>query len=314
MRYRPKLCLPLGLAALGLLALTAGTWFAPDSARAQSVVMRLDPPSQTVDVSSGQFTVDVIIDGVTNLGAYEFELKFDPDVVRFVGVENGPFLSSTGRALRCQIPWLVDPGTGAPPDTIHVACGTNDPSPAGPDGSGLLSTVTFAPKKAGTNPLTLIASTGDTGVSNVAGEDLHAVGQSGEVTIVGAGPTATPRPDEPTAVPTRQYGPVVHVTPTPAGDSLFATEPGEPQLTRPMPGNAMAIPNGTSGASAAANPSGGSSSVGGSPRAGEGPPEDGAARWPTFAGGLLAAAGAGLLAFSILLKHGGKLSDDKPEL
>jgi hypothetical protein len=29
---------------------------------------------------------------------------------------------------------------------------------------------------------------------------------------------------------------------------------------------------------------------------------------------LLAAAGAGLLAFSILLKHGGKLSDEKPEL
>jgi hypothetical protein len=86
-----------------------------------------------------------------------------------------------------------------------------------------------------------------------------------------------------------------------------------------MPGNAMAIPNGTAGTSAdgisaAANPSGGSSSAGGSPRAGEGPPEDGAARWPTFAGGLLAAAGAGLLAFSILLKHGRKLSDDKPEL
>lgn len=323
MRYRLKLFLPLGLAAAGLLTLTTGTWFGGGSAQAQSVVVRLDPPSQTVDVSSGDFTVNVMIDGVTNLGAYEFQMTFDPNVVRFVGVENKPFLESTGRMLYCPPATLFYDQEGELANRLRFSCATQYPTavgPDGPDGSGVLATVTFAPQGAGTSPLTLIASTDDTGTSSVDGVNLNAVGQSGEVTVVGEGPTATPKPDEPTptAVPARKYVPLVHATPDPGVDSLFTPDPGETPLSRPMPGNAMAIPSGTSGTSgggvsAVAGSSRGSS-AGGSPRAGSGPPEGEAARWPMFAGGLLAAAGAGLLAFSILLKRGGKLSDDKPEL
>lgn len=319
MRYRLKLCLPLGLGALGLLALTAGTWFAPGSARAQSVVMRLDPPSRTVDVGSGKFTVDVVVDGVTNLGSYEFQLTFDPKVVRFVGVENEPFLGSTGRTLYCPPPTLFYDQPGEPANRLRFSCGTLDPTPAGPDGSAVLATVTFAAQGAGTSPLTLIASTDNTGTSSVDGVNLNAVSQSGEVTVVGEGPAATAEPDEPTAIPTEKYIPPIHSTPAPGVDLLLTPDPGETPMAHAMPGREMTNLNGTSGTSggggsAAADSSGGSSSAGGSPRAGSGPPEDEAARWPTFAGGLLAVAGAGLLAFSILLKHGGKLSDDKREL
>jgi hypothetical protein len=325
MKYRLKLFLPLELAALGLLALTAGTWFPQGSARAQSAVMRLDPASKTVDVGSGDFTVDVVVDGVTNLGAYEFHVSFDPNVIRFVGVENGPFLGSTGRTLLCPAPNLEYDEAGDAPNKLRFGCGTGAPGSdlamPGPDGSGVIATITFAATAAGTSPLTFLADY--TSVSPVlvnggsAEADTVALeARSGTVTVVGAGPTATARPDEPTSVPARQYVPLVHATATPAGESLFAPEPGEPQLTRPMPGSALAsgsadgiAAGGSAGASGSGRSSAGSS-AGGSPRAGSGPPEDGAARWPTFAGGLLAAAGAGLLAFSIFLKHGLRRRDD----
>jgi hypothetical protein len=316
MKYRMKRFPLLGLGILGLLTLTAGIWLAHSSARAQSAVMRVEPSSQSVDVGGGKFTVDVAVDGVTNLGAYEFELHFDPDVLRFVGVENGPFLGSTGRVLRCQTPWLVDPGTGGLPDALHFGCATNDPTPAGPNGSGLLATVTFAPKTAGTSPLTLVVEgTGIGGLADVQGGAIPVQPSSGTVTVVGTGPAATAEPDEPTAIPTKEYVEPVHATATPGGDWMFTPEPGETPMTRPMPGRQMERPSADSIA-AAASPSGASStsSAGGSPRAGSGPPENGTPWWLRLAESLLVAGGVGLLAMSIHLNKGRERRDNKREL
>jgi len=96
MSSRTKSFLPLGLAITGLLLLATGA-ASVQTARAQSPVMRLEPATRTVDVAGGRFTVDIVIDDVTNLGSWEFQLFFDPSVLRFVSVEPGPFLEHRTR-------------------------------------------------------------------------------------------------------------------------------------------------------------------------------------------------------------------------
>lgn len=306
MTYRlvPRLALTCSLAGLFLLATNAFAVHADNPP-----VMRLDPPSQSVDVGGGPFNVSVMVDNVANLGAYEFELQFDPSVVRFVGVVDGGFLGSTQRQVQCPGATLIYPADGELPNTIHFACATLNPNPAGPNGSGRLAVVTLAPVASGHSDLILIASTSYTGTSDINGLDLHPTSQNGAVTITGDGPTATPLPDEPTAVPTEKYVPHVNVTPTPGGDSIFTPQPGATALTRPMPGRAIDNPPGGA-LEAASDPAGISRAAGGSasgsshgsPHAGTGP-EQQKSSWPAFAGGLLVAAGAGLLFLSFYLRR-----------
>jgi len=306
MTYRliPRLALTCSLAALFLLATN------PFAAGADNPpVMRLDPSSQSVDVGNGPFTVSVMIDNVSGLGSYEFELQFDPSVVRFVGVEDGGFLGSTQRqvVIPCQST-LFYSNEGEPPYMIRYGCDTLNLTPAGPDGSGRLAVVTLAPVAPGHSNLTLIKSNWFTGTSDVLGADLNNDFQSGGVTITGAGPTATPA-DEPTSVPTAKYVTPVPVTPDPGAYTIFTPEPGATPLTRPMPGGPQdfshsgalqaasdpaAIARGASGSASGSNH--------GSPHAGTGP-EQQRSSWPALAGGLLVAAGAGLLLMSFYLKR-----------
>ncbi len=48
--------------------------------------------------------MDLKVSSVTDLGAYSFELTYDPAVVTFVSVTNGSFLGSTGRSITCAGP------------------------------------------------------------------------------------------------------------------------------------------------------------------------------------------------------------------
>ena len=155
MTYRLKPFLTFGCALAGLLILAAGATVSRHSAHAQSPVMRVDPAAQTVDVSGGKFTVNILIDNVTNLGAYDIELTFDPDILRFVGVEDAGFLGSTGRQASLPRRYLDDNDTRKPDDTLRFGCATEVATPPGPDGSGILATVTFAPRAAGNSPLDL---------------------------------------------------------------------------------------------------------------------------------------------------------------
>lgn len=112
----------------------------------QTVTLRVSPTSQTANVGDA-VTVEVWVDGVTNLGAYQFTLNFDPAVLNATGATDGGFLGSTGRSV-------------VPLSSINNALGTITVGAAsfgtepGPDGTGLLATVTFSAAAEGTSTLT----------------------------------------------------------------------------------------------------------------------------------------------------------------
>jgi hypothetical protein len=64
--------------------------------------MRIDPADQKLVGEGGStFMLDVLIDDVTDLGAFEFELRFDDSKVSANSVTEGPFLSSGGGSTVC---------------------------------------------------------------------------------------------------------------------------------------------------------------------------------------------------------------------
>lgn len=178
----------------------------PDCGATTSTIVCVQPPSQVTETGA-QFTVDVVVDQVVNLGAYEFTLAFDPAVVSFVGVARGPFLGSTGRSVNCLGPYPED---GA----VRFACVTLGAEPDGPSGTGLLATVTFSALAAGASVLDLTHVI----LADISGAPLPHTDLQGQVTVVvgstptpcpgGICPTATATP-APTSTSTPSLGPTV---------------------------------------------------------------------------------------------------------
>jgi hypothetical protein len=289
---------PIGILGVGLLIAAAGVWPAANTAQAQTPAIKIVPASQTVDISGGNFTVDIVVEDVSNLGSFEFKLKINPAIIRLVGVEEGPFLGSTGRHTYCPAPTYSQPVIGAPADTLDFGCATTGLDIAAPSGSGTLATVTFAPRSNGTSPIALIASNEvdkGTGPTDIWGNAITVDSSGAEVTVVGSGPEPARDRDEPTPIPTSPPPPPKPSV-TPPDYSWLAPEPGETPMTRPIDGSYMTgASTGSSGGEAQAT-------AGGSPRAGEGPPEKDAAWWPMLIGGLFAAAGVSLLPLAAYLR------------
>jgi len=120
--------------------------------------MSVEPPEESLKEGGPEFKVNIVVDDVTNLAAFQFSLSYDPSIIQYVGVTEGPFLGSTGREPQCTEPHVQ---TGQP-ETLSFNCATLGPpvslkGTAGPDGSGVLAEVTFAPVGGGTTPLDLKA-------------------------------------------------------------------------------------------------------------------------------------------------------------
>jgi hypothetical protein len=126
------------------------------------------------------FGVDISIQDVSNLGSYEWMLSYDEDLLDFVGVVDGPFLSSTDRAVSCQPP-ILDVGS------VRFGCNTTGAEPPGPDGAGVLSTVTFSAQAEGTSPLDLVWVQ----LSDPLANDIFTSIEDGQVILVAPSPTST---------------------------------------------------------------------------------------------------------------------------
>src|SRR4030042_5728938 len=86
----------LMVAALGLVV----TVITPRNGLAfqsQTAVVKIQPSSLVLGEAGGNFSVEVVVEHASGLGAFEFEVQFDPRVILFVDVQVEPFLGSTGR-------------------------------------------------------------------------------------------------------------------------------------------------------------------------------------------------------------------------
>jgi hypothetical protein len=103
-----------------------------------------------------QFTVDLSVDYVKKLWAYQLTLSFNPDVLQGVSVENGPFLGSRGGTV------VVVPGEGFDNEagTLWLFGAYLDPIKRLPTGGGVLCTLTFEVAGYGSSPITLGVETG----------------------------------------------------------------------------------------------------------------------------------------------------------
>jgi len=188
-------------------------------------VVRIHPAVSSVEVCDN-FTVDVMIDGASNLGAYEFKMSFDPSVVHVLDVVDGSFLGSTGRT---PIPLIkiIDNTAG----TLAFGTVSTDAGVPGPSGTGALATITLHAEGAGSTTLDLF----DVKVSDTQGEE-QPVGVRDGTVLVGPPPVApfrvkfwydpqdakdiyvnvweVPPPPTPTPTPT---APTPTMTPTPTG-------------------------------------------------------------------------------------------------
>ncbi len=173
--------------------------------------MRLQPSILKVDGAPGTpFKVEVIIDGAINLGAFEFHISFDPNFAKLVGIRVGPFLGSTGRPVVCQ-------RTTIDQTTEKLGCNTQDPTPPGPDGSGVLASLDFAVQGQAVVTTHLLLASCKAG--DVAGNALPLSGcKDVKLTI---NPTPTPT-SSPTPTPT----PPLRMQKLPPLQNLFLTSQG----------------------------------------------------------------------------------------
>lgn len=135
-----RLLLSVTLAAAAIVALTGLSAFA------QEATVHIKVPSTGVAADGGPFTVSVVVEDVTNLGAFQFDLTYDPAVLAMVEIEEGPFLGSSGREVQCLTPRMERGSLG-------LTCVTLGAVPDGPSGSGELATITFRPLASGSSPL-----------------------------------------------------------------------------------------------------------------------------------------------------------------
>jgi hypothetical protein len=128
------------LAIAGLVLILASFAGVSD---AQETIVRVEPSLSELSDVGDEFSVDVVIEGVTNLAAFQFTLEFDSSVLKATAVEEGAFLGSSGREPLCP-----DAGKEILAGSAKLACVTlgapvSSGGEPGPDGAGVLGTVEF---------------------------------------------------------------------------------------------------------------------------------------------------------------------------
>jgi len=170
-----------GRGALALLLLTL-LWaaFYGRSAAQLPVTVRVLGPSAPVPTGQA-FIVTVAIENAQNLGAFEFEYNFNPAVASATvdNIQLSSLLGSTGRTTG-SLRLASAPGQSGVPLFGAYSYGTA----SGPNGSGILATVTMNAVAAGTSELSLSGLK----VTDVTGEEMTVVSTSGSVTVGGSLP------------------------------------------------------------------------------------------------------------------------------
>lgn len=164
-QWHPWILLAAALAAMTAMSL-AGAQVT------QVTIVRSEVPAAPVSTND-TVTVPIVIDSVTNLGAFDFQVSFDPAILKAEKVETGPFLGSSGREVNC-------PKSSIDEGSVRLTCVTLGATPAGPTGSGVLATLVFKPVASGTSPLRFEQLT----LTDPPGTSMPAQGQDSSLTVV----------------------------------------------------------------------------------------------------------------------------------
>ncbi len=149
----------------------------------QNPTVEIQPISLNL-AESESCTLDVCIDNAAGLGAFEFEITFDSDVVHADAVLLGDFLGSTGRTILPLTP-VID--NTANPGSIIYGAASLGTSPAGPSGSGILARIVCTAQGSGSTDLVFSSAQ----VTDIAGSVLT-IDQLTDGRIDVGGGTATP--------------------------------------------------------------------------------------------------------------------------
>ena len=186
----------------------------------------------------GQFgvpiTIDVAAENVSNLGAYEFTLDFDPSVLQFAGANDAGFLATSGREVQCAPP---QPSTAS----VRSSCVSLGSDLPGVSGSGVLAHLTFMPISSGLSPLRLH----DVILLHPDATSVTVNTTTNGVIEIEIPPTPTPCPGvcpTDTATPTASATPTITSTPVGGGGSPTST-PGAVVMSINPPTQSVAAGN-----------------------------------------------------------------------
>ncbi|MGA2285071.1 MAG: cohesin domain-containing protein [Dehalococcoidia bacterium] len=252
-RVVSRLALTVAIAALCLLAARP---LPLPIAEGDGAAVTIDPAGQNVAPGS-TFSVDVRVSDVSNLGAFQFDVVFDPAVLQVQSVTEGPFLKGSGRSTFCM---SNDLAAG----TKRYGCASGG-TQAGADGSGILATVTFSPLAQAESSINLDQGELYTPIA----DPIDATWQGGSVRIGQASsstvaPTLPPLPKIAGGGQTPASTPVAPPTPptpafnaqgTPLAPAAQATAATVPSIASTTPASGV-TPN-AAGPTHAATPQGG---------------------------------------------------------
>lgn len=215
----------MSLLATGVTTVLAGAAAAlvPRRALGVDTVFVVEPTRQTVDVGE-RFDVQVTVRGATRVAGFEFTLDFDPRILNVESVNEGPFLSSTGRQVKC-FSKVSDEG-----DAVRFGCASLGMSPRPPSGDGVVARIALEARAAGESWLRLSFAqiTDEFAESGCSGDGGYCSTIGSTVTVRGAEPLPTVAPGE-AEQPGRRA-----VAPVPTGAAAAATVAPGAQAT-PLP-------------------------------------------------------------------------------
>jgi hypothetical protein len=181
--------------------------------------VRVEPAVQSAEPGQ-QFTVNVTVDGVVDLGAFQFDMTFDPAVVTAAHVELSSFPASTDRTVQ-SIGAHIDDEIG------RVSFGAfSFGDAAGPNGTGPLAVVTFTAAGPGTSALNLE----NVIVTDTVGNALAISVEGGVIIVAVPTPTLTATV-RPTATPSAVSTPTSTATATSTQPTPTATATAVDQKT-----------------------------------------------------------------------------------
>ena len=153
---------------------------------AYALIVKLSPATVDLPATGASFDVDVAIEDVSDLGAFQFEIIYNPSVVRILDTSSvtlGSFLGSTGRNT-LALETKIDNGAG----TLEYGA-VSFGAESGPNGNGLLAKVSFTVQTRNNSQLNLEGIK----VTNTSGGELSVnwvQGATLSASAANVGPTA----------------------------------------------------------------------------------------------------------------------------